>query len=97
LSKIKGGNFMVSKGKEVIGKLFNKSQDSVIKITMPGREPIAVNYVEGDTAQIVLDRAKVTLNKDDSCALGRQKINDLKTTTVKPGDTLVIASKVANG
>ena len=86
---------------DITGNLFKKGKEKegldVVKITIPGREPISIIYQDGDTVQSVLDRAKVTVNKDDSCALGRQRIEDPSTVMVKPGDTIVISSKVNNG
>lgn len=63
-----------------------------------GNKPVPITLKEsGDTVETVVERAGITLAKDKMVTLGKRPVSDPKTTPVGNGDTLVIASKVANG
>ncbi len=62
-----------------------------------GNDAIAFPYSQGDTVASILKKANIKLEHGTTVTLGRKNVRNPEKTSVKPGDTLVIAGKVSNG
>ncbi len=71
--------------------------DKVYIAVGAGTKPIEVTWQQGDTVDSVLKRADVIYTSDKSPTLGKVRVLNPKNTHVKPGDTIVVAGRPANG
>lgn len=87
----------LNKNPEAITNTPPEGTNTVSIVNGVGNAPTIVTWQDGDTVQTVLDRAHIYLSKEAAVTLGRKRIRNLEKTTVRAGDTLVIAGKVSNG
>jgi len=78
-------------------KTVEADENVVYLVNGVGNDAIAYPWAEGDTVASILEKAKVKLKEGSTVTLGRENIRKPEKTSVKPGDTLVIAGKVSNG
>lgn len=77
-----------------------KTNDTINTVTITdgvGKKPIRVEYVEGDTVTMVLERAGITVPHGYVPTIGRVRVNNPDTDLVKPGDIIVVAGNLING
>lgn len=77
---------------------FAELQQGYVRIAIgAGNAPVDVEWEPGDTVSTVIERAKVSLSKDQTATIGKRRVKKPEKTKVYPGDLIVVAGKPANG
>lgn len=73
------------------------NSDKITIAVGAGNAPVVIDWQENDTVATVLQRAQVKIGSDQTAVIGKRRVKNIERHKVRPGDTIVIAGKPANG